>query len=141
MCEICSKLIIKTLNVKEEAVLQGWSVKTPFWKKYKIHRKIPVLDSLFNKTAGRQKFCFKKKIPTAFFIERFSEILQSSLFVERLWKAVSDVKSRGSCLLWWCQSAKYVKLGVVAVKLRGNWHLFLTSVFWHYKTRYLSTRL
>ena len=49
----------KLLNVHTEAVAWGCSVKMMFLKFHKIHRKTPVLESLFDKVEGL-KPAFKK---------------------------------------------------------------------------------
>ena len=71
---------------------------------YYIHRKTPVLDSLFNKFAVLQVCKFiKKKLQHRFFPENIAKCLRTVLFVEHLWRLLLKrsyrISSQGFCIL------------------------------------------
>ena len=69
-----------------EAVVWRWSVKKLLLKLRRIHRKIPVSESLFNKVAGLQICNFiKKRLQCRCVFLWFCEIFKNTYFEEHLW--------------------------------------------------------
>ena len=54
-------------------------------KFHKVHRKTPVLDSLFSKVSGLKACNFiKKRLQNSYFPVKFVKILRTTFFTERL---------------------------------------------------------
>ena len=56
-----------------------------------MHRKTPVLESLFNKVADLKTGNFTKKIPTQVFFCKYCKIVKNTYFEEHLPMAASEV--------------------------------------------------
>ena len=71
-------------ELPSEAVVQTWSVKKKRSQKlHKIHKKTPVLGSLFNKV---QTWGFiKKEILATVFSSEFFEIFKNTFYTEQIW--------------------------------------------------------
>ena len=79
------KLQQKLCMTSPEAVVRRWSVKKLLLKQRRIHRKIPVSESFFNKLqAFRSATLLKRDSKTDVFL-LFCEIFKNTYFEEHLW--------------------------------------------------------
>ena len=96
----CRKLNFLYLSRFTESAIDIYSTKQVLLKILQIHRKRPVLESLFNKVAGLKLLTLSKKTPALLSSSEFCQILINTFFAEYLRTTVSGFTTFSNSLFF-----------------------------------------
>ena len=96
----CRKLNFLYLSRFTESAIDIYSTKQLLLKILQIHRKRPVLESLFNKVAGLKLLTLSKKTPALLSSSEFCQILINTFFAKYLRTTVSGFTTFSNSLFF-----------------------------------------